>query len=372
MGKQSAPQAPDPYATASTQYQFGTKAADYSKALNNVNTVGPTGSTSYQITGQDPTTGAPIYTQTTTLTPEQQQLLKGNQDVQKGGQGIALGEQGAASQGLGTVNGLLSSGAPNTPDVSYGPGFDPGTGYNSGFSTALAGEEAAMQPGLSQEREQMDASLRNAGATPGSPAYDNAMAALDARQANSQTQAAGSAVTAGTGVANQLQMAASQDTQLHNQGISQSLSDYAQRLGIPMSAITSLLSSANGAAGGPSVPGAINPSTANVAAPDYAGMVNNQYQGQLAGYNAGVSTQNGMLGDLTSLGSAALMLSDERMKDDMEEVGKMKSGLPIYRFTYKGSHTPQVGVSAQEAEKKFPKAVHEVGGLKFVNYAGVA
>ena len=47
MGKGSAPSAPDPYASAAAQYQYGTQAADYSKGLNATNVVTPTGSTTW-------------------------------------------------------------------------------------------------------------------------------------------------------------------------------------------------------------------------------------------------------------------------------------------------------------------------------------
>lgn len=385
MGKSSAPSAPDPYQSANAQYDYGTAAGAYSKALNNVNTQGPTGSTSYVQSGTDPTTGAPIWTQKTTLTPAQQALLSGSEQVQSGAQQTALGEQATAQGALGQVGDELGKGVPNTPGVSYGVGFDPMTGYGEGFSTALKGEEAAMMPGMSQEREQLDSSLRNSGATPGSPAYDNAMAALDARQANAQTQAAGSAVTAGTGVASQLQTSAAQDVALHNAGISQELQDYAQRIGIPLGALQSLMGGSGsggtggsggfgGQGGGPSVPGGISPTGESVSAPDIMGAFNNQYQGQLAGYNAQVSQGNSDVAGGATIGAALIgLLSDKRAKEDIEKVGKLDSGLPIYKYKYKGGgDKTHIGVMAQEAEKKFPHAVHEVGGLKFVNYAGVA
>jgi hypothetical protein len=384
MGKSSAPNAPDPYQSANAQYDYGTAAGAYSKALNNVNTEGPTGSTQYVQTGTDPTTGAPVWTQKTTLTPAQQALLSGSEQVQSGAQQTALGEQATAQGALGQVGGELGKGVPNTPGVSYGVGFDPMTGYGQGFSTALQGEEAAMMPGMSQEKEQLDASLRNSGAVPGTPAYDNAMAAEDARQANAQTQAAGSAVGAGTGVANQLQTSAAQDVAQHNAGISQELQDYAQRIGIPLGALQSLMGGSGsggsgggggfGSAGGPSVPGGVAPTSSNVSAPDIMGAFNNQYQGQLAGYNANVASQNADTGAAATIGAGIIgLLSDKRAKEDIEKVGKLDSGLPVYKYKYKGGgDETHLGVIAQEAEKKFPKAVHEIGGLKFVNYAGVA
>jgi hypothetical protein len=77
-----------------------------------------------------------------------------------------------------------------------------------------------------------------------------------------------------------------------------------------------------------------------------------------AGYGAG-------------LGSVAAFLSDERMKTDIEKLGKDKeSGLTMYAYRYKGdpkSYPKVVGPMAQEIEKKYPKQVKKVGGKLAVN-----
>ncbi len=57
-----------------------------------------------------------------------------------------------------------------------------------------------------------------------------------------------------------------------------------------------------------------------------------------------------------------------RAKEDIEKVGELDSGLNVYRYRYKGSHVPQIGVLAQEVEKEFPHAVLTLGGTKFVKY----
>ena len=56
----TAPAIPDPYSVANAQTQANNQSASYNAALNNVNTSGPLGSTSYNVSGYDPTTGAPI------------------------------------------------------------------------------------------------------------------------------------------------------------------------------------------------------------------------------------------------------------------------------------------------------------------------
>ena len=72
----------------------------------------------------------------------------------------------------------------------------------------------------------------------------------------------------------------------------------------------------------------------------------------------------------SALAAALLTGSDERIKTDKEEIGKMKDGLPVYRFRYlwDDPKMSRVGLMAQDVEKKYPDAVHEIDGVKFVDY----
>ena len=73
------------------------------------------------------------------------------------------------------------------------------------------------------------------------------------------------------------------------------------------------------------------------------------------------------LGAISSLGAG--MFSDRRLKENIKEVGKLKNGLKIYKYNYKGDTTPQIGAMAQEVEKKNPKAVSmHPAGYRMVNY----
>jgi hypothetical protein len=344
MGKPSAPSAPDPYTTAQAQYQYGTEAANYNTALNDMNTVGPTGSTSYGITGYDPSTGAPIRSQTTTLSPAEQQILNSSQGIQQG-------QLGTAGTLLSDVNRTAGAGTPNIAPIQYTAGnagpvsMSINTSGVTGLptiqgmggleqgaqSTALAGEEAAMQPGMQQQYEQLDASLRNSGAHPGDPAYDNAMASFNASMNNAQTQAAGAAITAGTGLENtvygeeansnqqlfseaqaQQQAENAAQSQLFGEGATNAnlsnsagttaLQDWANETGIPLNELSAIL-------GGSQVqaPSSIAPTASQVSAPDIMSAFQNQYAGQLSGYNANVASQNAMIGDATSLGALAYL-----------------------------------------------------------------
>ncbi len=104
----------------------------------------------------------------------------------------------------------------------------------------------------------------------------------------------------------------------------------------------------------------------------------NAGSGILGGALGGAGLANmlgfGSMGTGIGAGAGALLglLSDERVKEDVNKVGTLDNGLPVYTFKYKGDATTHMGVMAQEAEKKHPDAVNEVNGLKMVDYSQVA
>jgi len=75
------------------------------------------------------------------------------------------------------------------------------------------------------------------------------------------------------------------------------------------------------------------------------------------------------LSTLGGLGMAALLgFSDERMKENIEPVGKTFSGDTVYRYNFKGNPKTEIGLIAQDVEKHNPGAVHNIGGLKGLDY----
>lgn len=98
--------------------------------------------------------------------------------------------------------------------------------------------------------------------------------------------------------------------------------------------------------------------------------------GGMGSQSTGVGTQTpanntlmNILGGATAgAGLLGSFLSDEREKDDVSPVGKTFDGQNIYRFRYKGDPRMQLGMLAQEVEKREPEAVHEAAGRKFVHY----
>jgi hypothetical protein len=95
------------------------------------------------------------------------------------------------------------------------------------------------------------------------------------------------------------------------------------------------------------------------------------------------SANPGLLGSLQQVGSLFAggagsaasgaagwlgLLSDRRAKKDIEQIGKLNDGTPIYRFSYKGETVTHIGLMAQDVETFAPEAVREINGLKHVDY----
>jgi hypothetical protein len=98
---------------------------------------------------------------------------------------------------------------------------------------------------------------------------------------------------------------------------------------------------------------------------------------QLGGQSKGKTQSKGSM-DQLSFGAEAnvgkalgTILSDERAKEGIEEIGEMADGTPMYRYRYKDDPTGtiHVGPMAQEVEQRTPSAVDDDGpsGLKMVN-----
>ncbi len=92
----------------------------------------------------------------------------------------------------------------------------------------------------------------------------------------------------------------------------------------------------------------------------------NAAQQKAANRQAGMNSIFGLAG---TLGSAAIM-SDRKMKKDIERVGTWHNGLPVYTFVYihDPAETVNLGFMADEVEKVHPHAVKEFFGVKHVYY----
>lgn len=97
---------------------------------------------------------------------------------------------------------------------------------------------------------------------------------------------------------------------------------------------------------------------------DVAGITNSAYSNQMSQYNK----QQELLGGLFSAG-ANLFMSDRRAKTDIQKVGELDNGLPVYLYRYVFGGPFHIGVMADEVEKIHPEAVvMGPDGYNRVNY----
>jgi len=97
------------------------------------------------------------------------------------------------------------------------------------------------------------------------------------------------------------------------------------------------------------------------------------YPFQVAQFLANIAMGTGALSGSTTNAATTQpgsFFSDERLKENMVEIGKTHDGQPIYKYNYKGDspRNQQIGLSAQEVEKTHPDAVGLAGGYKTVDY----
>jgi len=95
------------------------------------------------------------------------------------------------------------------------------------------------------------------------------------------------------------------------------------------------------------------------------------YPFQVAQFLANIGMGTGPLYGSTTTGVTGQptpFFSDERVKEDITEIGRTHDGQKIIKFKYKGSNQPHIGLSAQDVEKHHPEAVSEFKGIKAVDY----
>lgn len=293
----SAPAPTDPYQQAAAQYGLATGTADYNAALDRTNSVNPLGSSTWQVTGTDGTGPSSIggYPTGTAGSGGGIQLPGGGSFNIPGYSGIGFP---SASSGSPATNG--GSGAPiytqstsltpwanqalETPINSYNVVGDQGVGQavQNTEGAAYNQEMAYLQPQEKQQSEQTQAQLEAEGAMPGSAAYGYGEQQLGQQQTFANQQAADSAIGAGN----------SEFSNLANVGSTELQNELATR-SAPISEYNALTS-------GQGTP-------VSAATPDISGAFAQQYQGALAGYNANTATNNANTGAAAGLGAAALI-----------------------------------------------------------------
>lgn len=103
---------------------------------------------------------------------------------------------------------------------------------------------------------------------------------------------------------------------------------------------------------------------------NYGGTVTSQtpyYQPSMFGQIAGAGM--GLLGTAGQLG----MFSDARVKENINRVGSLNDGTPVYSYRYKWGGPEQIGVMAQDVEGRYPHVVSRTAeGVRMVDYGALS
>lgn len=317
------PKAPDPVATAQAQAGFNSDAAQQSQLMNMIGQSGPWGSVGYNQTGTTSfvdstgrTVTVPQYTQTTTFTPEQQAIFDATQGAETNLANIAKDQSAYIKQHLSQPFEFNNSDAEQ-------------------WAYDLASPRLLQQQQVDSDR--IRSQLINSGLRPGTQAYDREMTRLTQNQGDQLNQ------LALTG---------------RNQAFGEALAVRNQ----PINEITALLNGSQ--VENPAQMYGSTPQT-QIGAPDYMGQVNQNYQAKLQSQGA---MMGGLFSALGTVGGQLIAKSDIRVKENVERVGTLHNGLPIYAYNYVDGGLRHVGVMAQDVELVRPDAVIEIDGIKHVNY----
>ena len=334
-GGSSPPPAPDYAGAATATAQGNLDAARAATAANRVNQVTPYGNVTYQQTGTDQY-GNPTWTATQTPT-------------------------GPLSEAINKSTSAVG----NFDFSQFNPSDLPSVGINPGetYSDAIM---RRLEPQIQRQNEMSDQQLANQGIMPGSQAYNNAKQLLQQGQNDKLT----SAITGGFDVG--LRANANQ--------FGQDLNTYNANLAAPFTYASNVKAL--------STPNYVNPTNQPVTAgADILGATTATGNYNLSNYNAEQARNAALTGGLMNLGgtlgAAAIMApaaSDIRMKENINRIGTLPNGLPLYQYEYKpefkndkyAGHGKFTGVMAQEVEAFMPEAViTRPDGYKMVNYGAL-
>ena len=377
MSKPDPPTPPNPTATAAAQTGTNVSTAVANSMLNNVNQNTPTGSLSYDVTGNyswtDPSTGQsyniPRFTANQTLNA-QGQAIQAQNDTTK----LNLAQMG--NQQSASIKDWLSKPMDfsNAPQAGNAQGIlgvpQAATSYDQGgpIQTSVGPNDfsadrqkvedslmARMNPSLDRQRSQIEQRLADQGIRYGSQAYSSAMddynrQANDARygaisQAGQEQQRMWEEQLGAGTFANQAQGQQYQQNAaaaaFQNAGLAQQIAQqqsgfnaenaqrnqymqeqYAQR-NQPINEITSLMSGSQVAN-----PNFVNTPGSQIPTTDFAGITNQNFQNQMGVYNSQNQNYQQLMGGLLGLGAGALKASDRDVKTNIDRVGSVLAATP--------------------------------------------
>lgn len=362
MGK-SSPKAPDPYATASAQTMQNIQTARVNARLNRGDTVSPLGTVRARDLGGewlerrigehrkefDEGGGGKEWWNTNAAGERafdeqglRTSLMKENPDADKWETRVELSpeQQKLYDQGIKLSQGTNDIALDMLPEARKALLQPMATDDADARDRATALLMSRMEPQFARDRDALESRLVAQGFTPGSEGYRRAAdelmrARTDARMA--ATTAGLDESRKGAQFANSLRTARIQE-----------------------------LGSLFGIGPGAQMPQSVNTAQSGVGDVDLSGAIQSNYQAK--SQKAAADNAAGASAAAAAMMAVASMASDERVKEDIEEVGKLDNGLTVYRYRYKGDPRFQIGVMAQDVEKREPDAVGSIFGVKHVDY----
>jgi len=411
----SAPTPVDPTVSIAAQNTANADTARLQQTLNSVNTRGPYGTVTYDQNPDNPDR----WTQTTTLSPLEQQTYDLSKQATNTALGVAndqalrvqqaLGQQINMNQIPGLQSNVRASDVPLRPDQPPET-FQESLGNIDFTADRNAVTDAVFQQALSrlnpqygQMRSQRENALANQGIGINSQAYGNAQDQLGRQENDAYNQAAFTAIQRGLDAQNQgfnqrlqsgqfyndaqsrndqAQLAnfnarLGAQNQQFNQGLAgaqlgntarqQAINEAAYQQNLPMNQLSAILG-----LGQVGAPQGVQYSPVQVNGTDVLGAYGLQASQQNANYQQQLGQQNALIGGLAQLGGAAIKagtFSDRRLKRDIHRLGTRSDGLGVYLYRYLWSPVQYVGVMAQEVLKVKPSAVVIMpNGYYGVNY----
>ena len=432
MGKPKAPKPPDYAAAAEAQGEANLNSAVGSNVMNQINQVGPTGSLTYKYDNfytLPDGTKIPVATATTALSPEQQELYNQqtaiSQNLNAGAlEGIQYVRDSAAKpidlSALPSMAGGLARtqfqgeidptqlGIQGNYDFSNVTAMPKPEDFNATRDKVTDAYMQRLQPYLDKQQSALENKLATQGITNGSEAWgwdkevfnrganDQRIAALLAgdqasqnlfnnamgvrQQGVSEAVAQGNFGNAAQGQEWSQNAQAAQfgnqaaeanfgqglaSSQFQNQARAQALQEQDYLRNQPLNMLNALRSGNQ-----VTMPqfGNVSGGSQIQAAPIYAA-ANDQFNAQMQNYQAKLAQQSSMLSGLGSIGGAAVMASDRRLKTDIQRIGQMVSGLPLYAYRYLWDKVQRIGVMADEVAIYAPEALGPtIAGYATVNY----
>jgi hypothetical protein len=326
MGKADTPPAPDYAGAAQQTAQGNLENARLTTKANRVNTFTPYGNLTYQSGANgDPDQ----WNANVSLSPQQQSLLDQQSKTSMGLGGLQDAATGRVGQSL---NGPM-------PDA-----YDPTQATNS----AQANIMSRLEPQFNRDQDRMENQLINQGLQRGSQAWNDAEKTFGQTRNDAYQQAALQGI---------------------NLGQSQQAQQYQQAMASRTAPINELSAIRTGSqVTNPNF--SPQPQQTYTGGANYSGAMGNTYQAGLNSTNAQNAASSNFTNGLFSLGSAALMFSDRRLKSNIVKVGDHPGGFGIYEYDIFGRR--ERGVIAQEVRESRPDAVHEgPRGFLMVDYGSL-